>query len=174
MKNIYRIAREIELVITDVDGVLSDGKIVYDADGREIKRFDARDGMMIVGLRHQGIKVAILTGRDSRVVDHRAEELGISIVRQKAIDKLAALDSVLEEAGTSAGRACFIGDDVNDVAVMRKVGLGFAPYDATPDAKAAADFVTRAAGGEGVVREVGEIILEAKGLRDQWLKRYNL
>jgi 3-deoxy-D-manno-octulosonate 8-phosphate phosphatase (KDO 8-P phosphatase) len=172
--NIYQKARSVKLLISDVDGVLTDGSIIYDAAGSETKVFDARDGMIIVALLNAGIKVAILSGRNSKVVDIRARELGIPIVRQGAIRKLEVLQSILEEVGVTAEETAFIGDDVNDVTVLRAVGLAFSPANGVAQAREVADYVTRAGGGHGAVREIGEMILEAQGLREQWLQRYDL
>lgn len=172
--NFYQKARNVKLLISDVDGVLTDGTIIYDAEGRETKVFDARDGMIIVALLNAGIKVAILSGRNSKVVDIRAAELGIPIVRQGAIRKLEVLESILAEVGLSAEETAFIGDDVNDISVLRKVGLALCPANAVAEARAEADYICRAGGGHGAVREIGEMILDAQGLREQWLKRYDL
>ena len=150
---------KVKLLILDVDGVLTDGRIIMDDNGREIKHFDVRDGHGIKLLQRYGIDVVFLTGRRSAVVEHRARELGITHVVQGARDKRVALLDLAERIGIDPAAMAYMGDDVNDVDCLRAAGLAFAPADAVPEAKSAADFVTSAKGGGGAVREAAEYII---------------
>jgi 3-deoxy-D-manno-octulosonate 8-phosphate phosphatase (KDO 8-P phosphatase) len=153
----------IQLLVLDVDGVLTDGSIIYADSGSELKVFHVRDGVGIKAWRQQGKPVAILSSRSSRVVEARAAELGIETVIQGAADKLAAFRQVLARDGLEPSGACFIGDDLPDLPVLVRCGLAVAVGDACPEAKALAHYVTTAAGGRGAVRETIELILRCQG-----------
>lgn len=157
----------VELLVLDVDGVLTPGGIVYGASGGEanleVKAFHVRDGSGLKLWHRAGRRSAILTGRSSPLVKVRAAELGIATVVQGAADKGAALRRVLAETAVSPQAVCCIGDDLPDVAALRQVGLAVAVADACPDARAVAHYVTRAAGGRGAVRETIERILRCQG-----------
>jgi 3-deoxy-D-manno-octulosonate 8-phosphate phosphatase (KDO 8-P phosphatase) len=155
--------RRIELLLLDVDGVLTDGGITYTDQGAEIKTFHVRDGSGLKFWSAQGKKAGIITGRRSAIVERRAQELGIHAVIQGAGDKKAACERLLHEHGLKAEQACYIGDDLPDVPVMQLCGLGVAVADACPEAKQAAHFTTHAAGGRGAVREAIEWIMRAQG-----------
>ncbi len=155
--------QSIDCLICDVDGVMTDGKITYDAAGLETKSFHVRDGVGIRLWLASGRRFIILTGRNSVMVDRRAEELGVTRVIQGRDDKWAAASEVLRELSIDPQSVGHIGDDVPDVAVMRRVGLSVAPADAAADAAAVADWTTAASGGRGVVREVTERLLRAAG-----------
>lgn len=150
----------IRLFAMDVDGTLTDGGIYLDDQGGEWKRFDVRDGFGIAKLRNAGVTVCIISGRYSPVTKRRALELGIDIVRQDVEDKLGLLRDFAEEVGVCNTEVAYIGDDENDVECIRWAGMGFAPRDAQPAAREAADVVTEATGGNGAVREAVERILE--------------
>ncbi|MGC9490022.1 MAG: KdsC family phosphatase [Thermovirgaceae bacterium] len=150
----------IRLFAMDVDGTLTDGAIYLDDQGGEWKRFDVRDGFGIAKLRNAGVMVCFLSGRYSPVTQRRALELGIDIVRQDVEDKLDFLRDFAEEVGVCNMEVAYIGDDENDVECIRWAGMGFAPRDAQPAARQAADVVTEATGGNGAVREAVERILE--------------
>lgn len=158
-------ASRIRCVLSDVDGVLTDGRIHYSADaGRvshELKAFHARDGLGIKFWMRSGFEFGIITARQSKIVSHRASELGIENVSQGASDKWTAALEMMSTLGVSAEQVCYIGDDVPDICVMRQVGLAVAPDDASTDAREAAQWITRSRGGEGVVREVTERLLRA-------------
>jgi 3-deoxy-D-manno-octulosonate 8-phosphate phosphatase (KDO 8-P phosphatase) len=156
-------AAAIRLLVLDVDGVLTDGRITYAADGLEIKSFHVRDGSAVKFWRKVGGQVAILSGRVSRAVDVRAAELGIATVVQGAGEKAAALNRVLQGAGVSAAATCAVGDDIPDLALLRACGLAVAVADACPEVRAAAQYVTRTPGGRGAVREVIELLIRAQG-----------
>ncbi len=164
--------RDIDLLVLDVDGVLSDGRIVYDQTGREIKSFSVLDGAGIKYWHRAGKTSAILSGRASGVVDIRAKELGIPIVRQGALDKLPVLREILDQAGVPAERTAYIGDDLPDIPPMRAVGLAITVANGVEEVKAIADHVVDARGGEGAVRLAIEWLLKSGGLWDTILKRY--
>lgn len=153
----------IELLLLDVDGVLTDGGIVYADHGVEVKTFHVRDGSGLKVWHLAGKRSAIVTGRTSRLVEIRAQELGVGLVIQGAADKRAALERVLAESRVSAAQICAVGDDLPDVPVLRRCGLAAAVADACPEARAAAHYVTRRPGGRGAVREVVELVLRGQG-----------
>lgn len=152
----------IELILSDVDGVLTDGRVIYDNQGIETKSFYIRDGLGIKLWQKAGYRFGVVTQRSSQVVKMRSAELDIAIVRQGAQDKLATLQEILEELGLSAAQACYIGDDLPDVPVARAVGLGVAVADACAELRQAAAYVTQAPGGFGAVRETIEMILRSQ------------
>lgn len=155
-------ASRISLVLTDCDGVLTDNGVYYGEQGEVLKRFSMRDGMGVERLRNAGITTAIVTGERSESVRCRAEKLRIRAWRGVK-DKAAVLDEILTEYGTSMGRVAFIGDDVNDLALMARIaadGLLGCPGDAMPDVRERVHYVTRTHGGHGAFREFAEIILK--------------
>ncbi len=155
--------RPIELLVADVDGVLTDGVIAVDDRGGEIKHFHVRDGMGYAMWHRRGKQAAILSGRRASAVDRRAAELKIAHVLQGHEQKAPSLRSLIEGLGIRPEQVCFVGDDLNDLPVLRAVGLAACPADAVPEVKEAAHLITRAAGGRGAVREVVETILKAQG-----------
>lgn len=158
-----RRAKGIRLLLLDVDGILTDGGITIDANGAETKTFHVRDGHGIKLLQWAGIEVAILSGRRSGATDRRAAELGISLVHQGASDKLAALETILTSRGLAPDEVAFMGDDLVDLPVLRRVGLPMTVADAVDELAPFVQYVTRAVGGRGAVREVAEALLEAQG-----------
>jgi 3-deoxy-D-manno-octulosonate 8-phosphate phosphatase (KDO 8-P phosphatase) len=165
-------AERIKLLIVDVDGVLTDGGIILDNEGNELKRFHVRDGHGIKMLMRAGIEVAIVTGRESEVVKRRAAELGIKIVHQRSKVKLEAYEEILKETGMSDEQVAYVGDDIVDLPVMRRAGLSVAVADAEEYVKKEAMVVTERPGGGGAVREVTDLILRAGGYWDDETKRY--
>lgn len=157
--------RAIELILSDVDGVLTDGGLFFDNQGIESKRFHARDGLGIKLWRRAGGRFGFLTARTSQIVKLRAEELEVDFVRQGFADKLLAAQQLFQEAGISPAAVCYIGDDLPDLPVMRKVGLGVAVADAAEEVRRSAHHTTQLGGGRGAVRETVEMILKAKA---QW------
>jgi 3-deoxy-D-manno-octulosonate 8-phosphate phosphatase (KDO 8-P phosphatase) len=157
-----RFAR-IELLVLDVDGVLTDGRVVYTANGDEVKSFHVRDGSGLKFWRQSGKKVAILSGRASPAVDRRAAELGITTVVQGVGEKLPAFRRILNDLGLRPDQACAVGDDLPDLPVLRHCGLGVAVADAVPELKAAAAYVTTVPGGHGAVREAVEWLMRGQG-----------
>lgn len=165
-------AAAIELLLLDVDGVLTDGSVVYADDGTELKRFHVRDGTGLKLWRAAGKRAAILSGRKSVAVERRAAELGVAPVLQGCDDKLAGLSAVLEHTGLTPERVCAVGDDLPDVPLLRCCGLAVSVADACPEARAAAHHVTTAGGGRGAVREAIEWLLRAGGRWDEMTARY--
>jgi 3-deoxy-D-manno-octulosonate 8-phosphate phosphatase (KDO 8-P phosphatase) len=155
----------LRLVLTDVDGVLTDGTILVLPDGREAKSFHIRDGLGVVLAQRAGLRVGVLSGRASESLTARARELGMEVVRQGVADKAAALAEILREQGLRAREVAYMGDDVNDLAVLTEVGLSAAPADAPFEVRSQAFMVTDARGGQGCFREFLEAILKARG---QW------
>ena len=165
-------AKRIRLLLLDVDGVLTDGRLALDEAGREIKFFHIRDGQGIRLLQLAGIKVGILTGRRSKAVDFRAQELGIHLVFQKIQDKAQALPAILKKENLQADEVCYVGDDLSDLAVLSCVGLGVAVADAAAEVKAIAHYTTRLRGGQGAVREICEKVLKVKGKWEKVIQTY--
>jgi len=165
-------AARVTLLLLDVDGVLTDGGIIYDDTGREIKRFHVRDGHGIKMLGRAGVDVGIITGRTSGVVAVRAKELGISLVRQGAMDKVAAWREILASRGLAPEATAYVGDDIVDVPLLKSVGFAAAPADAEPYVREAADFVSSRAGGHGAVREIVEFVLRSAGRWESVASRY--
>jgi 3-deoxy-D-manno-octulosonate 8-phosphate phosphatase (KDO 8-P phosphatase) len=153
----------VELLVLDVDGVLTDGGILYADDGVELKQFHVRDGSGLVLWHRARKRSAIITGRTSRLVEVRAAELGVTLVIQGAVAKMAAYRRVLETTAVQAGQVCCVGDDLPDLPLLLNCGLAVAVADACPEVGAAAHYVTRAPGGRGAVREVIELILGCQG-----------
>lgn len=162
----------IELLLADVDGVLTDGRVVFNNQGIEAKQFHIRDGMGIRLWHRAGYRFGVLSLRSSQVVKLRAAELDIRIVRQGAADKLATTKEILAEAGLSWQQTAYLGDDLPDLPVIRAVGLGVAVADACDEVRQAAAYVTRLPGGTGAVREVIEMILKAQGRWDEVIQVY--
>lgn len=158
------IAKGIKLLILDVDGVLTDGSIVLDNEGNEYKAFHVRDGHGIKMLHQAGIRIAIITGRHSKVVERRAQELGITEVFQKCLNKKVAYAQLLKQHALKDHEVAYIGDDIIDAPIMAVVGLPVAVADAADEAKKHALMITKNRGGRGAVREITDFILKAKGL----------
>ena len=165
-------AARVRLLLLDCDGVLTDGRITPVEGGEELKSFHTRDGHGLVMLHRAGLRSGIISGRKSRLVELRARDLGVSFVRQGALDKVEVFESLLSEAGVEPSQAAYVGDDVVDIPLMRRCALAIAVADATEDTRAAAHHVTRLPGGFGAVREVCELILKAQGRWDELMKRY--
>jgi len=155
-------AAKIRMLILDVDGVLTDGKLYFDHAGNELKAFDTRDGMGIKSLQRSGIDVAVITGRQSGAVTHRMAQLGIEHVYQGREDKLDVFLELLDIAGLDAGQVCFAGDDWIDLPVLIRAGLAVTVADAEEFVKQKAHWITRRNGGDGAVREICNLILSAQ------------
>ncbi len=162
----------IEVLVLDVDGVLTDGTIVVNSDGSESKFFSVLDGHGILLWRRAGFKVAFLSGRLSQPTKHRAEELEVDYVFQDCHDKLDALKEFLSQQGLTPDRIAYIGDDLPDLPVIRYVGFGVAVADAVDEVKRYADYVTTCPGGKGAVREIIEYILKETGRWPELMRRY--
>ncbi len=164
--------RGIRILLLDVDGVLTDGMVMWDNNGIEQKAFHIRDGLGIKLWAKSGGLTGIVTGRSSHVVEVRAGELDIGIVRQGVTDKKAAVQAILEEHRLAWSEAAFVGDDLPDLACVMACGIGVAVADACPELRQAADLVTNAGGGRGAVREVVERLLRARGVWEASVRRY--
>lgn len=171
-KQVRERAAKVRLLILDVDGVLTDGRIIMDHKGREIKAFDVRDGHGLRLLMEAGIEVAILTGRSSPVVQRRADDLGITRVRQGVHDKVGAYQEIAREVGITDDETCFVGDDVVDIPLLKRVGIPIVVADGAPEAKRLARYITQSPGGRGAVREVCDLLLQAQGKWAEVLRRY--
>jgi YrbI family 3-deoxy-D-manno-octulosonate 8-phosphate phosphatase len=165
-------AAKIELILSDVDGVLTDGGITFDNQGIEYKQFHVRDGLGIKLWQRVGWTFGLLTARSSHIVRVRAAELGIDLIRQGFDDKLAVAQQIVEQLRLPAEKVCYIGDDLADIPLMQFVGLGVAVANAATDVRAIAHHVTATDGGRGAVRELVESILKAQGRWDEVLRRY--
>ncbi|WP_457568236.1 KdsC family phosphatase [Desulfurobacterium sp.] len=150
---------EIKLIVFDVDGVLTDGSIYYDSEGREYKRFNVKDGFAIKYAISRGIEVAVITGRTSSMVEKRCKELGIKYVFQNVSDKETVLDNLVSKLNINYQNVAFMGDDIPDLPLIRKAGFSGAPIDAVKKIKKEADFVSVYPGGKGAVREFIERII---------------
>lgn len=163
---------DIKLLVLDVDGVLTDGTLIINPDGRESKTFNVYDGHGIRIWRRAGLKAAFLSGRKSEPTQFRAKQLEVDYCLENCLDKLPALKKLLEELKLEPGQAAFIGDDLPDIPPMRYVGFAAAAANAVGEVKDFADFVTTRSGGNGAVREVIEYILKKTGKWDKLMVRY--
>jgi len=172
MQDPIECARPIKSVIFDVDGVLTDGSLYLGDDGQEYKAFNSRDGHGMVMLRESGVTLAIITGRRSEVVRIRMESLGVAHVYQGQRDKLPAYEQLKQQLGIDDAQMAYVGDDVVDLPVMRRVGFAVAVADAHPLVLEHAHWRTGSPGGRGAAREVCELILRAQGKLDAMLAGY--
>lgn len=163
-------AAQIKAIFFDVDGVLSDGRIIYDETGKEIKNFNVKDGYIISHLKKAGILVGIITGRDSKIVSNRAAELKLDFCHQGIVDKYSVFEKLIAFHKLKKKQVAYIGDDINDLVVLRACGLSACPADALDYVKSEVDIITSSKGGEGVVREISDLILASKGILDKILK----
>jgi 3-deoxy-D-manno-octulosonate 8-phosphate phosphatase (KDO 8-P phosphatase) len=164
--------KRIKLLLLDVDGVLTDGKIIYNDNGEETKVFNVKDGLGMRLLMEAGIHLGIITGRRSNALYSRCKDLGINLIYDGVGNKIDVLDALLDQTGVSAEEVAFIGDDLPDLALMKTIGFSIAVGDAHKMILDNADMVTSANGGHGAVREVCETILKAKGLWENILERF--
>jgi 3-deoxy-D-manno-octulosonate 8-phosphate phosphatase (KDO 8-P phosphatase) len=162
---------QIALILLDVDGVLTTGQVIYNDTGQETKEFHVRDGLGIRMLMEAGLTVGIVTGRRSMALVHRCRNLGINLLKDGIRDKAAALEDILKETGVPAAATAFVGDDLPDLPIMRRVGVPIAVADAHDLVKQTAMMTTRAMGGCGAVREISERILQARGDWEPLIKR---
>ncbi|WP_255988564.1 3-deoxy-manno-octulosonate-8-phosphatase KdsC [Chitinolyticbacter albus] len=165
-------ARAVRMMIFDIDGVMTDGSLYYTDAGEELKAFNSLDGHGLRMLASTGVKLAIITGRQSRLVEHRARNLQIDYLYQGAHDKLATFHELLTEAGLSAEQCGYVGDDVIDLPVMRRVAFAVAVPDAPELVRENAHYITRQGGGRGAVRETCELVMREQGTLDGVLAQY--
>lgn len=164
-------AKDIKLVILDVDGVMTDGRIVIDDNGVESRNFDIKDGMGVVVMLMSGIEVAIITSKKSGAVRHRAEELKIKRFYEGIKKKTEPYEEILKDMGITDAQVAYVGDDLVDLSMMKRVGFPVAVGDAVDDVREHAVYVTKARGGYGAVREVAELILKAQGKWEKILSK---
>ena len=167
-------AQLIKLLALDVDGVLTSGQLLFSGDGEMLKVFHTHDGLGIAAAHGAGIKTAIITGRQSEMVGRRGKELGISDIFQGASDKVKVIEELVARYELTLEEVAFVGDDLNDLAVMAKVGLACAVANAVTEVKSAAHFVSSRQGGSGAVREIVELILKAQNKWDATVAAYRL
>jgi 3-deoxy-D-manno-octulosonate 8-phosphate phosphatase (KDO 8-P phosphatase) len=163
---------KIKLLLLDVDGVMTDGRIIYDNQGNELKAFDVKDGHGLKMLQRAGIKIGIITGRQSELVAKRAAELGIEILYQKALNKLDPYREILAEQGLADEQVAYVGDDVVDLPILRRVGFSATVADAVPEVLPLVDYVASRQGGRGAVREICDLLLRASGQWEKLTERY--
>jgi len=164
--------KKIKLLLLDVDGVLTDGRIIFDSNGVESKFFNVKDGHGIKMVQRAGIEVGIISGRQSQVVTNRAAELGINRVYQGSLDKLTPYRETLAVTGLADEQVAFVGDDVIDIPILRRVGFAAAPADAVEEIFPYVHFQTRNRGGWGAVREVCDLLLKEQGAWNTVTARY--
>lgn len=162
----------VQLLACDVDGVLTDGSLTFDSNGELIQTFYVRDGFGLVAARRAGIKIAWVSGRPSKVAQHRFDELGLDFCLLACDDKALALTELQKQLGIGPANCCFIGDDVPDLAAFTVCGLKVAVADAEPVVVSRADYITRARGGRGAVREIIDLMLSARGYWDMMLDMF--
>ncbi len=169
--SIAKRAKQIKILLMDVDGTMTDGSVTLlsqlDGTALEIKTFDAHDGQGLTLARTAGLRTGVITGRESPALRRRARELGMEFVYEKQPHKIAAYEEILKKTGAAESEVAFLGDDLPDLTVMRRVGLAVAVGNATAEVKRAAHHVTRAIGGKGAARELVELILKSKGIWSQ-------
>jgi YrbI family 3-deoxy-D-manno-octulosonate 8-phosphate phosphatase len=165
--------QSIQLILSDVDGVLTDGGIEFDNQGIETKKFHVRDGMGIKLWQRAGYKFGIITARSSHIVKLRMGELGVDIVRQGSDDKLSVGIKIIEELELSPAEVCYIGDDLADLRLLKHVGLAASVSDGVAEVSAAAHIATRSAGGQGAIRELVEMILKSQNRWAEMVKSYS-
>ena len=173
LQQVYQRAASIRLVIFDVDGVLTDGSLFYGDDGQEYKAFSSLDGHGIKMLRNSGVESAIITGRTSNVVLHRAKNLNISRIFQGADDKLVSYQTLLQETGLRPEQTAYMGDDIVDLPVLRRCGLAITVPGAPEPVHSQVHYITRAPAGRGAAREACELIMRAQGTWEAQLALYN-
>ena len=172
MQDILNIAKHIKLLIFDVDGVLTDGRLFFGDDGQEYKAFYSRDGLGMKLLQRSGVEIGVITARTSQVVEHRMQNLDIKHVYQGRLDKITAFDEMISKLNISPEHTAYVGDDVVDLPVMKRVGLAIAVQDAHPYVKKHAHWITHHNGGHGAARDACELIMEAQGTLEKQLKSF--
>lgn len=163
-------AKSLKALIFDVDGVLTDGSIIYSSTGEELKAFHVRDGIIVSYLKKAGLIVGIISGRESQAVTRRSVELKLDFCHQGIDDKGWAISQIIKHHGLKSGQVAYIGDDINDIPAFKAAGIKICPSDAPEYLKDMMDWVTLAKGGKGVLREAGDMILVAKGKLNALLK----
>ena len=164
--------RKIKILLLDVDGVLTDGRIIYDSKGRDSKFFDVHDGLGVYILHKAGIKTVIVTAKSSGTIKPRARDMRVAEVFADVSPKSAILEKIIKKYGVTKDEVCFVGDDLVDLGLMKLVGFPVAVFNACPEIKQAASYITIKHGGRGAVREVAELILKSKGKWEDTIRFY--
>ena len=172
MNDVLAKAKQVKLLLFDVDGVLTDGHLLFSDNGQQYKAFYTRDGHGMKMLQNSGVDIGIITGRSSQAVVHRMQELGIKHIYQNCDDKVPVFENLVSLLGISYEQTAYVGDDIVDLPVMRKAGLSIAVLDAHPLVKQYAHWQTHNPGGRGAARDVCELIMQAQGTLDTQLKKY--
>ncbi|MDD4980301.1 MAG: HAD-IIIA family hydrolase [Candidatus Omnitrophica bacterium] len=167
-------AKRVRLLMLDVDGVLTDGRIIYDSHGRDMKFFDCHDGLGVYLLKKSGIPTILITAKGSRAIAPRARDMRVEAVFENISPKTKALDKILKKYKVDISEICFAGDDLVDLGLMKKVGFPIAVFNAAPEIKQAAAYITLKQGGRGAVREIAELILKAQGKWEEMVGLYDL
>jgi len=167
-------AKKIKLLLLDVDGVLTDGRIIYDSAGRDSKFFDVHDGLGVYALKRAGIPTVLITAKGSRAIRPRARDMQVAQIFENITPKSAVLAKILKKYKVDSDEICFMGDDLVDLCLMKKVGLPVAVFNAVPEIKQSASYITMRQGGRGAVREIAELILKAQGKWKEIVKLYDV
>lgn len=170
--SIVKRARDIKLLLLDVDGVLTDGRIIYDSKGRDSKFFNVHDGLGVYLLSRAGIQTVLITAKGSGTLKHRAKDMRVAEVFADVSPKSAIFDKILKKYNARPQQVCFVGDDLVDLCLMDKVGFAVAVFNACPEVKNLAHYITRKEGGRGAVREVVELILKSQNKWQEMLQLY--
>jgi len=178
MASITELAARVRLLLMDVDGVLTDGRLFNVPDGAggmaETKGFDSQDGIALQWMNWMGIRTGIISGRESPATATRAAQVKMTYIYQGHIEKIPILEEILRDAGITSDEVAYVGDDLTDVVCMNRVGLPIATANARPEVKGRAKYVTTASGGRGAIREVCELLLKAQGRWDELMKKYEV
>lgn len=173
-KELREQAAKVKLLLLDVDGVLTDGRIIYDSRGRDMKFFDVHDGLGVYLLKKAGIPTCLITAKGSRSIRPRARDMKVDAVFENISPKSAVLDKLLKKYQILPEQVCFVGDDLVDLGIMKKVGFPVAVFNACREIKEISAYITLKEGGRGAVREVAELILKSKGEWEKLLSSYDL
>lgn len=166
--------QKVKLLLLDVDGVLTDGRIIYDSRGHDMKFFDVHDGMGVYLLKKAGIPTILITAKGSRAIKPRARDMQVDAVFEDVSPKSSVLDKILKKCKVNADEVCFVGDDLVDLCLMKRVSFPVAVFNACPEIKQCASYVTTREGGRGAVREVAELILKAQGRWQEMVGLYDV
>lgn len=173
-ENLREVAKRVKLLLLDVDGVLTDGRIIYDSRGHDMKFFDVHDGLGVYLLHKAGIKTILITAKGSRAIKPRARDMRVEAVFENISPKTAVLEKILKKYKCDISEICFVGDDLVDLCLMKKVGFPVAVFNAAPEIKQAASYITIRVGGRGAVREIAELILKSQDKWNQILRLYDV
>lgn len=173
-EDLRKLARQVKLLLLDVDGVLTDGRIVYDSRGRDMKFFDVHDGLGVFLLKKAGIPTILITAKGSAAIKPRARDMRVERVFENVSPKTAVLEKILRRYKLTPDQVCFAGDDLVDLCLMKKVGFPIAVFNAAPEIKQAAAYITIREGGRGAVREIAELILKSQNRWNEALALYDI